>query len=237
MSNPPAYWVVVPAAGAGSRIAADLPKQYLQLAGDSILDITLSNLLGHPAIEGIVIALAADDAYFAGSAFAADARVLQVAGGSERCYSVANGLRYLASRIDPHRSVLVHDAARPCVTHADLDKLIAAGVRSDDGAVLGARARDSMKSVDSEGRIDGSVPRELLWHAYTPQMFPLGKLRDALAQCDRDGVVVTDESSAMERCGYRPVMVAGSSHSIKITWREDLLVAASILGVPGGLAQ
>ncbi len=237
MSKQPPLWVMVPAAGAGSRIGADRPKQYLALAGTSILDITLANLLDHPRVQGVVISLAENDGYFGHSAFATDARVVRVAGGAERCHSVLNGLNHLATFVAPQQSVLVHDAARPCVSHVDIDKLIDVGLDSSDGAVLGAKVRDSMKSVDSDGRIQDSVPRDRLWHAFTPQMFPLGKLIAALASCENDGVVVTDESSAIQRCGYHPLMVAGSSHNIKITFSEDLAVAESILYGQGRLAR
>lgn len=157
---------IVPAAGIGSRMGADCPKQYLTLAGKTILEHTLGCLLSHPAIARVIVALAPHDEWFEQLAVAADPRILRVEGGIERAYSVLNALH-----VAQGKWVLVHDAARPCLCHGDLDKLIATAMACD-GAILGSRVRDTMKRTDGAGNIVATVEREQLWHALTPQMFP-----------------------------------------------------------------
>ncbi|AZU47148.1 2-C-methyl-D-erythritol 4-phosphate cytidylyltransferase [Aeromonas hydrophila] len=157
---------IVPAAGIGSRMGAECPKQYLQLAGRTILEHTLTRLLSHPAIAQVIVALAPHDRWFDTLAVAADPRILRVEGGAERAFSVLNALRVAAGEW-----VLVHDAARPCLTHCDLDVLIATAMACD-GAILGSRVRDTMKRSDGTGNILATVDREQLWHALTPRCFP-----------------------------------------------------------------
>ena len=138
---------IVPAAGIGSRMGADCPKQYLQLAGKTILEHTLERLLSHPAIAQVIVALAPHDRWFEALPVAADPRIVRVEGGAERAFSVLNGLH-----VAQGEWVLVHDAARPCLTHGDLDALIVAAMGCG-GAILGSRVRDTMKRSDGEGNI------------------------------------------------------------------------------------
>ena len=214
---------IVPAAGIGSRMGADCPKQYLTLAGKTILEHTLGCLLSHPAIARVIVALAPHDGWFEQLAVAADPRILRVEGGIERAYSVLNALH-----VAEGKWVLVHDAARPCLCHSDLDKLITTAM-AGDGAILGSRVRDTMKRTDGAGNIVATVEREQLWHALTPQMFPTGTLKRALEEGLALGALITDEASAMERAGFTVKMVEGRADNIKVTRPEDLSLAELFL--------
>lgn len=217
---------VVPAAGVGSRMAADRPKQYLQIAGKTILEHTVARLLKHPSIERVVVAVSPDDPYFPALPLASDPRVERVNGGAERADSVFAGLAAIG---DSNAWVLVHDAARPCLRHEDLDKLIAAAKASEFGAILAAPVRDTMKRGNGGGAIAQTVDRSDLWHALTPQMFRAGQLKQALESALADGAVVTDEASALEHCGMTPQLVAGRADNLKVTQPEDLALAAFYL--------
>lgn len=146
MDNLPAFWVVIPAAGIGSRMRADRPKQYLQVAGRTILEHSLSGFLDHPHLRGLVLALAADDPWWPTLACAADARIQRVRGGAERADSVLAGLDYLAGIGAPAEGwVLVHDAARPNLARSDLDKLLHSLADDPVGGLLAVPARDTLK--------------------------------------------------------------------------------------------
>ncbi len=217
------FTVVVPAAGIGSRMGASCPKQYLPLAGKFLIEHTLERLLAHPRIERVVVALAADDDFFQTLPVASHPRLMTTTGGCERADSVLNGLSLVESEW-----VLVHDAARPCITHQDIDRLIHAGL-AGDGAILGSRVRDTMKRSDAAGYIQKTVDRDQLWHALTPQFFRTTLLRDAIQQGQSQGLPITDEASAMELAGWRPLMVEGRADNIKVTRPEDLALAALFL--------
>ena len=217
------FTVVVPAAGIGSRMGASCPKQYLPLAGKFLIEHTLERLRAHPRIEGVVVAIAADDDFFPTLPVASHPRLMTTTGGSERADSVLNGLSLVESEW-----VLVHDAARPCITHQDIDRLIHVGL-AGDGAILGSRVRDTMKRSDAAGYIQKTVDRDQLWHALTPQFFRTGLLRDAIQQGQSQGLPITDEASAMELAGWRPLMVEGRADNIKVTRPEDLALAALFL--------
>ncbi|RQM77120.1 2-C-methyl-D-erythritol 4-phosphate cytidylyltransferase [Aeromonas jandaei] len=222
-SRIPALTAIVPAAGIGSRMGAECPKQYLQLAGKTILEHTLERLLAHPAIGQVIVALAPHDRWFDTLPVAQDERILRVEGGAERAFSVLNALH-----VAQGEWVLVHDAARPCLTHGDLDALIATSMTSG-GAILGSRVRDTMKRSDAAGNIIATVEREQLWHALTPQMFPTGPLKRALEEVLALGATITDEASAMERAGFAVRMVEGRADNIKVTRPEDLSLAGLFL--------
>ncbi|WP_232613565.1 2-C-methyl-D-erythritol 4-phosphate cytidylyltransferase [Photobacterium carnosum] len=219
------FIAVVPAAGVGSRMAADRPKQYLHIAGKTILEHTVDRLLSLPEITRVIIAVSADDPYFPQLPLAADSRITVVDGGAERADSVFAGL----AAIDNNNAwVLVHDAARPCVRLTDLTALITAAVNSDCGAILAAPVRDTMKrghNKATQSQIIHTVDRENLWHALTPQMFRVGQLRQSLTTALAQGATITDEASALEFCGYTPILVAGRSDNLKVTQPEDLALA------------
>lgn len=224
-SSGPRYWAVVPAAGAGSRMGATMPKQYLPLRGQAVLAHTLARLLRHPQIDGVVVVLAADDTRFAKLELSRDQRVVTAVGGAERCHSVANGLHALAAAADAGDWVLVHDAARPCLRAADIDRLIDQLRDHPVGGLLGLPVADTMKRTDADGNIVATVSRDGLWRALTPQMFRLGLLRGALEAALARDLLVTDEAQAMEIAGHAPRMIEGHADNIKITRAQDLALA------------
>ena len=218
------FTAVVPAAGRGSRMQANKPKQYLHLGDKTIIEHTLTRLLAHPQIEKIVVVIADDDHYFSSLPLANHPRIEVTLGGPERAISVLNGLSSVETDW-----VLVHDAARPCITQSDLDALMAAAELGEDGAILAVPVKDTMKRSDSQQRIEETVERGYLWHALTPQMFPTQQLADAIDAGLTQSIVLTDEASAMERAGFKPLLVTGRSDNIKVTRPEDLALAAFIL--------
>ena len=220
---PAMYTAIVPAAGIGSRMAADRPKQYLALAGSTVLEQTLTRLLAHAAIGDIIVATAEHDTWFTQLPLATHPRIQRVLGGRERADSVLNALALVNTDW-----VLVHDAARPCLHQADLDAVLTAG-RQTQGAILASRVRDTMKRGDGQGAIAKSVSRDELWHALTPQCFNTQHLRQALTDALAAGITITDEASAMEWAGFTPQLVEGRSDNIKITRPEDLGLASFFL--------
>ncbi|HEY9051228.1 MAG TPA: 2-C-methyl-D-erythritol 4-phosphate cytidylyltransferase [Gammaproteobacteria bacterium] len=228
MTEHKAFWAVIPAAGVGQRMHADRPKQYLELHDKTVLEYSLLRLLELPAICGAVVALDADDHYWEKLAFKHSKPVLTVTGGDERCDSVLNALKLLEQQ-NPQPAneawVLVHDAARPCVRPADLEKLIELASHDDHGGLLALPVRDTMKRQKDNNRVQTTVDRKGLWHALTPQMFKLSLLRQALEQALEKGVQVTDDASAMELAGYSPLLVEGHEDNIKITRPFDLSLA------------
>ena len=219
----PAFWAVIPAAGVGARMAADRPKQYLQLGGRTILEHSLGCFLDHPCLKGLVVSLAIDDPYWPTLACATDPRIQRADGGSERSGSVLNALLQLnALGASDEDWVLVHDAARPNLSRDDLDKLLAELADDPVGGLLAVPARDTLKRVDKHGRVVDTIDRRLIWQAYTPQMFRLGALHRALADSLVADAVITDEASAMEWSGQAPRLIEGRSDNIKVTRPEDL---------------
>lgn len=222
-------WTIIPAAGVGSRMQADRPKQYLELLDRTVIEHTLGLFLDHPMVEGVVVAISPEDPYWKDLSVAGHDHLTRVDGGSERCHSVLNALSWLTAQdadADVDDWVLVHDAARPCLRHEDLDHLIAKVTQEGKGGILGIPVRDTMKQAAKDGRhIEQTVDRSHLWHALTPQMFRLGELRQAIEQALSDGFLVTDEASAMEHAGLQPLLVRGHADNIKITIPEDLALA------------
>ncbi|MPQ84751.1 2-C-methyl-D-erythritol 4-phosphate cytidylyltransferase [Pseudomonas sp. MAFF 730085] len=219
----PAFWAVIPAAGVGARMAADRPKQYLQLGGRTILEHSLGCFLDHPSLKGLVVSLAVDDPYWPNLACATDPRIQRADGGSERSGSVLNALLQLnALGASDDDWVLVHDAARPNLSRDDLDTLLAELAHDPVGGLLAVPARDTLKRADKHGRVVETVDRSLVWQAYTPQMFRLGALHRALADSLVADAVITDEASAMEWSGQAPRLVEGRADNIKVTRPEDL---------------
>ena len=223
------HWAVVPAAGLGSRMGGSVPKQYLPLAGRMVIEHTLERLVSHARITGVFVALTEHDPRWEETAFARDPGVVRVTGGRERCHSVLNALQVLIGRGNGQDWVLVHDAARPCLRHSDLDRLIANLDDHPTGGLLGMPVRDTMKRTDDRQAVRETVSRDGLWHAFTPQMFRLRPLHDALFDAVSRDMAVTDEASAMELAGHRPLMVEGRGDNIKITRSEDLELAAFYL--------
>lgn len=224
------FWVVIPAAGVGSRMQADRPKQYLPLGDRALIEHTLDCFLGQPGLNGLVVCLATDDAWWPTLACAADSRITRAAGGRERADSVLSGLHKLSElgAQDPDW-VLVHDAARPHLAATDLHKLLDSLCDDPVGGLLAVPVRDTLKQADANGRVAATPDRSQFWQAYTPQMFRLGALRQALADAQACGALITDEASAMERGGFAPRLIEGRADNIKVTRPEDLDWLARLL--------
>ncbi len=215
---------IVPAAGVGSRMQADRPKQYLMLLNKTVLEHTIEKLLAHPRVSSVIVPLGCDDPYFSSLTLAEDPRVIRIHGGKERADSVLNGINYLIE-YQLGDWALVHDAARPCFDYQDIDRLIELALNDDVGAILAAPVRDTMKRANAEQAIDHTVERANLWHALTPQLFRAEPLKQALLTAIEAGAMVTDEASAFEFIGQAPKLVAGKASNIKITQPEDLALA------------
>jgi len=222
-------WAVIPAAGVGSRMQADRPKQYLPLLGETVIETTLQRLLSHARISGGVVAISSDDGWWPALSVDVDKPLWVADGGTERCHSVRNALRCLSAQAEDDDWVLVHDAARPCLRTEDVDELIRCCETHPVGGLLAVPVKDTLKRADAAQTVLETVDRNRLWQAQTPQMFRLGALRDALQQALDANALVTDEASAMERAGHAPLLVEGHADNLKITHPEDLALAALYL--------
>jgi 2-C-methyl-D-erythritol 4-phosphate cytidylyltransferase / 2-C-methyl-D-erythritol 2,4-cyclodiphosphate synthase len=233
----PRLWAIVPAAGRGERFAAssgsNLPKQYSQLLGRTVIEWTLRALLADERVHAIVVVLADCDPHWPAVAKKINStKLLTTLGGAHRQDTVMNGLLLLESQANIDDWALVHDAARPCLSSTDLSSLIDSLESDARGAVLAVPVVDTVRR-ELAGEIE-TVDRNGLWRALTPQIFRFGQLRQALADASRAHVTVTDEAQALERMGVRAKMVAGSPFNIKVTRAEDLAVAAGILKMQDG---
>ncbi len=235
MSESPACWAVVPAAGRGRRMGTALPKQLLQLGEVTVLEHSLNALYSLTTLAGLVLVSQENRDIEAIAGRYLQHGLIRAPGGAERCHSVLNGLQALSTMAADSDWVLVHDAARPCVRTADLQKLIELASGHPVGGVLGVPAHDTMKRTDADGAIQTTVVRQHLWHAQTPQMFRFGRLREVLEAALQDGYEVTDEASAMEHAGEQPLMVEGHADNLKITRPEDLPLAELYLRQQGRL--
>lgn len=215
-------WVVVPAAGRGARFGGEVPKQFIEVGGRSLLAHTLDALAGHAGIAGIVLVLGAGDTAVVPDAVLHGKPLLRAAGGETRAASVLAGLQALPDSVRADDFVLVHDAARPNLQASDLDALLERGRMDPVGAILAAPVRDTLKRTGDDGGIDRTEPRERLWRALTPQLFRRLQLGRALEAAEADGVAVTDEAMAMERQGTRPLLVEGREDNFKVTTPADL---------------
>ncbi|NQY26557.1 MAG: 2-C-methyl-D-erythritol 4-phosphate cytidylyltransferase [Piscirickettsiaceae bacterium] len=222
-------WAVVPAAGIGTRMLADRPKQYLQLDGKTVIEQTLQRLTSHPKIQGVIVSIAQDDPWWPALAFNSDTVIHSVIGGETRADSVLNALTELASITEDDPWVLVHDAARPCLRHQDIDQMLTLLEGHTVGGILGIPVNDTVKRTNNHNEIVETVTRDHLWRASTPQMFHLQALKSALSTAKQQGDVVTDEASAMELAGLQPMMVEGHADNIKITVSQDLALASLYL--------
>jgi len=222
MSN---FYALVPAAGSGSRMGGGLPKQYLPLAGAPMIYHALARLCGCPDIDTVFVVLTPDDAFFSQYDWTEFGDKLQplYCGGTTRAESVLNGL--MAAELEPDDWVLVHDAARPCLSEAQLAKMIAELREDEVGGILAVPVADTLKRADGAGRITVTEPRDRLWRAQTPQMFRTGLLLQALQSAPE----VTDEASAVESLGLHPRLVAGDSSNFKVTYSQDMRMAELLL--------
>ena len=244
-------WAVVPAAGVGARVGAAVPKQYLPLAGRSVLEWSVAPLLAAGWIERVVLVVAPGDVHSARLRDLDPRLDVRPVGGAERRDSVLAGIESLGSDVRDDDWVLVHDAARPGLTPAALERLRDALVDHPVGGLLALPVADTVKRAVSRSTqsmrlagastdvpvdpnapnapnaslVTATVPRDGLWLAQTPQMFRAGELRAALRACPQ----VTDEASAIEMAGATPLLVPGERRNFKITTSEDLDMMAALL--------
>lgn len=252
-------WAVVPAAGLGQRMQSQIPKQYLRLQGKTVLEHSLERLLAFPMVHGLVLALHPGDNYWEKLAFHSAKPLFTVTGGASRSQSVHQALLRLARELDSESHaedfesnkknydqgvernernekiehwVMVHDAARPCVTQHDLHALwqqVTTHPLRPVGGILALPMSDTVKQSDDQQRICATLPRAQLWRAQTPQLFRFSELYQAISQVLAQGLPITDEASALEHGGAQPLLVAGRHDNIKITHPEDLALAEAIL--------
>ncbi len=221
-------WIVVPAAGTGTRVGGSIPKQYQLLSGRPLIEHTLERLL-QVEPKTIVVAIHPNDCHWQHLHLAQDARIRTVVGGAQRADTVRLALAALASEADAEDWVLVHDAARPCVSTADIRLLMTTLQDNAIGGLLAVPVQDTVKRVGDAHLVIATEDRANLWLAQTPQAFRFGILRRALAHPDARLGACTDEAAAVEQLGYRPQVIRGRRDNIKVTDPEDLFVAAAIL--------
>ena len=221
-------WVIIPAAGSGRRFSKTALKQYQMIQNQTVLEHTVNRLNDLP-LAGYVLALGEQDTFAQTLNFKNKEKAHFCLGGKERVDSVLNGLKYLSEIADPNDWVLVHDAARPCVTSSCLNDLVATAIQDSVSAILAIQVRDTLKCVESHDMIDRTVSREKLWQAQTPQISTIFKLKSVIEKALKDNVVITDEASALEYSGEIVKVVQGRSDNIKITYSDDLELARLIL--------
>ena len=220
------YSVVLPAAGIGKRMGTDCPKQYLHISGKTVIEHTLDTLLAHRQVKRVVVVLSPNDEMFAQLSIALHPCIEVVRGGQERCDSVLAGLNYLLD----DEWVLVHDAARPCLTEKDLTALLQLAKQGSTGGILATPVCDTIKraanvKINGQNIVNKTESRENLWRALTPQFFKLATLKKALNEAKKQNINITDEASAIELLGEKIILVEGCASNIKITQPEDLLLA------------
>ena len=218
------FWAVVPAAGVGKRMNADRPKQYLELAGKTVIEHTLLRLLGAEVFTAVAVAISEEDPYWPDLDVSAHKKIITAAGGKERADSVLSALKAIRTVASDDDWVLVHDAARPCITKIDIHHLIDSLKTDEIGGILALSSHDTLKSVQGDNIIIGTLDRSHIWRALTPQMFRYGLLKNALEAAEGN-TAITDESSALELQGMQPKIVEGRPDNIKITRPEDLALA------------
>lgn len=202
-----------------------IPKQYLKIKEETVLQHTLRRLGQIECLNGVIVAIADNDEFWDTLEFELPCPVYVVQGGQERCHSVLRGLREITHLTDKNDWVLVHDAARPCVRPETIQHLVDKVSETQMGGLLAVPVQDTVKRVDADLKVQGTIDRNQLWLAQTPQMFRVQELQNALEFCLENGLIVTDESSAVEHCGKQVQIVNGSLDNIKITNPQDLVLA------------
>lgn len=222
VNNFPDIIAILPAAGIGRRMQISFPKQYLKIGGKTLLEHAIYALMQQPCIQKIIVVINQDDNRFTSLSIVNDSRILVVNGGKQRADSVMAGLLHA----DKVSWVIVQDASRPFLHQDDLTRLLDLTKYSKVGGILATPVRDTIKQAsNNKNLVYRTLERKNLWHALTPQLFALPLLKRCLSIALSKGVVITDEASALEYCGYKPVLIKGRSDNIKITCLEDFLLA------------
>ncbi len=206
-----------------------VPKQYLKLCGKSILEHTLDRLISFKPIDGVILVLHAEDKTWEALNYQSQKPLVITTGGDERHHSVFNGLQRLLEFEAADPLVMIHDAVRPLVSHQDMKRLLKSAKHNPAGAILGVPVTDTLKRQDENTNIAGTVERDGLWRAFTPQLFKAKLLLRALSHAGENNLPITDDAAAVEALGMRPGLVESSAQNIKITYPQDLELAAQIL--------
>jgi len=228
------YYALIPAAGSGSRFGGDSPKQYWMLDGQPVLLHSIERLAAAIALQQVHVAVAPGDRWYDEVIGARPGVSVLRCGGATRGETVRNLLSALEGPADDDW-VLIHDAVRPCVDPASLQRLQQELLHDDVGGLLALPIVGTLKRAGAQGRSVKTEPRECLWSAQTPQMFRYRVLRDALARPGAD--VCTDEAEAVEALGLRPRLVTGNPNNLKITYPDDLVLAAAIMSAQRNAQQ
>jgi 2-C-methyl-D-erythritol 4-phosphate cytidylyltransferase len=222
------YWLVMPAAGAGRRFGDRMPKQYAPLHGRTVLEWSLAPFLSDGRCAGAAVVIAPSDTWWPKISERL-AAVTIAQGGGERSESVRSGLQALNRKAQPGDWVLVHDAARPCLSNADRDRLLEQAGAHAVGGLLAVPSSDTLKRAQSDRCVESTIDRADLWRAGTPQMFRFARLCEALDRALTVKRFPTDEAQAIEWLGDHPLLVEGSAGNIKVTTPEDLALAEALL--------
>lgn len=221
------FHVIIPAAGSGSRMGADAPKQYLSLNGKSLIQHVIKVFDQATKIDSIHIVLSSGDAHWRSTYLNLSSKAqVHYCGGDTRATTVLNGLNAIEAQVGADDWILVHDAARPGLSNLLLNQLLSTLENDEVGGLLALPLADTLKRADVEQRVSATVPRTDLWQAQTPQMFRYATLKKALM--DFNGVA-TDEAEAIEALGLKPKLVTGELRNLKVTYPQDLAVLASLL--------
>ncbi len=210
-----------------------VPKQYLKIHDKTILEYSVEKLMSHRKVKKIVVALHPDDDYWPHFSWSNPEKIMTTIGGKTRSDSVLLGLEQLTQFAHNDDWVLVHDAVRPCVTDDEIDLLIKSLAAHPVGGLLGLPLGDTLKEIDETGAVCRTINRSQLWCAKTPQMFRFGLLYQALTQAKQHRYDITDEASAIELMGKKPMMIQGEPTNIKVTYPQDLNIVKSILAMNG----
>lgn len=214
------FHIIIPAAGAGNRMATAIPKQYLPLCGKPMVSHSIQTFFASPRIASINLALSGEDYFWRSLTLDSNSRLnLHYTGGDTRAQTVLNTLEAMRPQVAEDDWILVHDAARPGLTGALLNQLLDALEDDAVGGLLALPLADTLKLANADSRVENTIPREGLWQAQTPQMFRYALLHKALASFDGSP---TDEAQAVEALGLQPKLVVGSLRNMKITYPQDL---------------
>ncbi|HNZ56634.1 MAG TPA: 2-C-methyl-D-erythritol 4-phosphate cytidylyltransferase [Methylophilaceae bacterium] len=221
------FHVIIPAAGTGSRMGAEAPKQYLSLNGKSLIQHVIKVFDMATRINSIHIVLSEGDAHWRSTYLhLSDKAQVHYCGGNTRAETVLNGLHAIATRVDEDDWILVHDAARPGLSNLLLNQLLNTLEHDEVGGLLALPLADTLKRADDAQRVSATIPRNDLWQAQTPQMFKYATLKKALSEFAGSP---TDEAEAIEALGLKPKLVTGELRNLKVTYPQDLAVLSALL--------
>ena len=215
------YFAIIPAAGIGSRIKSDIPKQYLTINNQIILERVVNLFSSRDDIKKVVVVLHPQDKWWPSLNLVYPEKIATVIGGKERVHSVLLGLDFLGHFADQHDWVLVHDAARPFLSNDNITTVLQATKNHPVGGLLGVPVVDTIKRVDNENNVVETISRDCLWQAQTPQCFRYQLLKSSIEKALAENKGVTDESSAIEYAGFKPKMILGDVRNKKVTFVDD----------------